>query len=146
MSLSLAKNSANRPSINSNRPCCLAEYFQINVNQDMAACPDEEVKSVATSIHDLLGGPVRRELVLAAFCNELEDLLSFTFETVLERYREVDVLAGQKVWVMPKKRENPERQAATVTDLDTDGCLVVKLESNGEILHLVGEEVSIRLQ
>lgn len=101
---------------------------------------------MATSLTNLVDAPVRREVVLASFCNELEELLSEPFEAVLQHYREVDLLAGQKVWVMPKKRENPERQAATVLDLDTEGSLVVKLEENGEIVHLVGEEVSIRLQ
>lgn len=112
----------------------------------MLACPDEEVRSVATSISNLLGAPMSREKVLAAFCNELEDLLSCTFDDVLDKYREVDLLAGEKVWVMPKKRENPERQEATVLDLSPEGSLVVKMEETGETVHLVGEEVSIRLQ
>lgn len=85
-------------------------------------------------------------MVLAAFCNQLEGLLSDSFEKVLDRYREVDVLAGQKIWVMPKKRENPEPEAATVVELSNDGCLVVRLEETGEVKTLIGEEVSIRIQ
>lgn len=112
----------------------------------MSELKDAEVRDIATSLTDCIGGEIGRELVLAAFCNELEDLLSQTFENVLESYKQVDVLAGAKIWVMPKRREHPERKAATVLDISEDGNLVVKLEDTGEIVNLIGEEVSVRAQ
>lgn len=121
-------------------------FIQINVNQDMSMLDDEEVRNVATSLAAIRGGNIDRETVLATFCNELEDLLGQTFENVIDSYKKVDLLLGNKIWVMPKKRENPERQAATAIDLAADGSLIVKLEETGEVITLIGEEVSIRLQ
>jgi biotin-(acetyl-CoA carboxylase) ligase len=112
----------------------------------MSKVESAEVREVATSLAALVGQTLSREEVLASFCNELEDLLALSFDGVLECYRKVDLLAGQKVWVMPKKRENPERKAAQVLDLAADGNLVVQLEETGEIVSLIGEEVSIRVQ
>lgn len=117
------------------------------MNQDIAALEDAAVKSLATSLIGNRGGrPAERELVLAAFCNELEELLGLNFDNVLDNYKKVDLLMGRQVWVMPKKRENPERRAASVIDLTVDGNLVVKLDDTGEVVNLVAEEVSIRIQ
>lgn len=116
------------------------------MNQKISELQSAEVREVATSLTDCVGGEIGRELVLATFCNELEELLSETFETVLESYKQVDVLAGAKIWVMPKRREHPERKAATVLDISDDGNLVVKLDDTGEVVNLIGEEVSVRTQ
>lgn len=85
-------------------------------------------------------------MVLASFCNELEELLVLDLQGVLDSYREVDLLAGAKINVMPKKRENPERRRAEVIEISADGSLVVKYEDTGEVVNLLGEEVSVRLQ
>jgi BirA family biotin operon repressor/biotin-[acetyl-CoA-carboxylase] ligase len=118
----------------------------LNVNQDMAQVADSEVRNVATSLAGCLGQPVCRELVLATLCNELEELLTLDMEDILESYREVDLLVGQKLWVMPKKRENPERRPAEALELNHEGSLVVRYEDTGEVAGLIGEEVSVRLQ
>lgn len=117
------------------------------MNQDISALDNGDVKSMATSIAACRGErSTDRELVLAAFCNELEELLGESFDSVLAEYKRADLLMGRQIWVMPKKRENPERRAATVLDIAVDGNLVVELEDTGEMLNLIAEEVSIRIQ
>lgn len=119
---------------------------KVNVNQDISQVDNEEVRNNATSLSGVLGKSVCREMVLASFCNELEELLVLDLQGVLDSYREVDLLAGAKINVMPKKRENPERRRAEVIEISADGSLVVKYEDTGEVVNLLGEEVSVRLQ
>ena len=112
----------------------------------MSQVDNEEVRNVATSLSGVLGKSVCREMVLASFCNELEELLVLDLQGVLDSYREVDLLTGAKINVMPKKRENPERRPAEVIEISADGTLLVKYEDTGEVVGLLGEEVSVRLQ
>lgn len=105
---------------------------------------DDEVRQVATSFFTALKKTLPLESVLASICNHLEDLLPRPMDYVLARYKAYDMLIGQEVLVMPKKREHPLRVEATAIGFTNEGYLQVKIKSTGELETLSSEEVTIR--
>lgn len=118
----------------------------VNVNEDMQANPDTSVRETATSLFNATGRYISREALLAAICNHLERLLlQYTsVRDILPEYTKYDMLQGQTVVVMPKKREDTASYYdALCIGYTQDGYMRVKLQS-GEEKILVSEEVSIR--
>ena len=116
------------------------------MNETFDSNENSELKDIATSLKSCLNKTVSREVVLATFCNELEELLLQPFSDVLSEYKKVDVLIGEPIWVMPKFTPNAAKKAARALNIADDGTLVVRMEETGEVVNLTGEEVSIRLQ
>ena len=118
----------------------------INVMQDMTA------NATAVSLADLhaerpaeLAAPVR-EVVLAAFCKELERLMALSNAEVLLEYGQHDLLRGMVIRVHHKTREedDPRDFDAEALGVDPGGELRVRpLKPDAQEVLLSGEEVSI---
>jgi len=118
----------------------------INVNEDMSAHPDKDVRATATSVSAALGNkPVSREQLLASILGILEYQLSRPLHEVLFQYESLDVLIGKRITVFPKKREDPTGSyTAKAVGLSDTGALRVIRESDGQEITLISEEVSTR--
>lgn len=67
-----------------------------------------------------------------------------SLSSVLSLYERYDMLLGQRIVVMPRKREDTESYyEATAVGYSPDGYLVVQTDA-GERTELVAEEVTIR--
>lgn len=110
----------------------------INVNGDPTAIP--ELRDIATSIRRELGRPIRREHLLSAICNELEQLVALPPAEAIARYRKVSLVIGRKVLISPVQGEPFEAVAQSITD---DGSLVVE-RPDGRREELNAAEVSLR--
>jgi len=133
----------------------------INVHEDMRNHPDPQLREGATSVAQALSEwkqqqqasaassptpvvPLSRERLLAYFASSLEALASQDFEGILSLYRKFDMLLGQRIVVMPRKREHAESYyEAQATGYSEDGYLVVQTD-DGQTKELVAEEVTIR--
>lgn len=134
----------------------------INVLQDMG--PNATATSIATELrrqretHDANGSPEEaraveavapsatvREAVLAAFCVELERLMTLSIDAVLEEYRHYDLLRGRTIRVHHKTREesDPSDFDAEALGVSAGGMLRVRPLVGGGVRELSGEEVSI---
>ena len=124
----------------------------INVAQDLSA------NATATSLQTLRNQlsdkdpsaaveAVEREAVLAAFCGELERLMSLSPAAVLDEYSRVDLLRGRVVRVHHKTREETDVRDfdALALGVSAEGALRVRpIEpANAAVRELSGEEVSI---
>jgi BirA family biotin operon repressor/biotin-[acetyl-CoA-carboxylase] ligase len=116
----------------------------VNLNEDMSQCADVEVRKTATSVYNVLGRPVVREVFLANLCNFLEELICKNMSDLIENYRKYDILVGHEIIVMPKGRNDPERRVATAVGFTNEGALQVRFKDDGSIRTLVSEEVTIR--
>lgn len=123
----------------------------ININEEMRASPFREISESATSLFEVLGKPLDREEILGNFCNQMESMLSFSFQDVLKLYISYDILIGKRIIVMPKKKEDPERLEADAIGFSEYGNLIVQyrnsfpmIESGNLPKELIAEEVSIR--
>lgn len=70
----------------------------ININEDMSKSEG------AGSLFDFLGYEISREIVLADFCNKLEQIIALNIDQIIEEYKTYDKLVGNSVIVMPKKK------------------------------------------
>ncbi len=103
----------------------------------------EELRDLAVSLSDTLNRKIERETLLANFCSHLENLVAKPIKEVLEIYSQYDLLCGNRIVVMPKGKENPERYEAKALHFTPLGSLKVMLDSE-EIKELYAEEVTIR--
>jgi BirA family biotin operon repressor/biotin-[acetyl-CoA-carboxylase] ligase len=71
----------------------------INVNGDPTVNP--ELRGVATSLRLELGRTTARELLLARICNGVEEALVLETGALLARYRELSMILGRRVTVIP---------------------------------------------
>lgn len=117
--------------------------YKINVNEDMEKHENEEVRSSSTSLFSLTQQMSPREELLANTLNYFEELLALDYKQVLEEYTKYDLVCGNDIIVMPKKKESFEKYEAKAVRIDEYGYLVVKTK-DGKELTLVHEEVSIR--
>ncbi|GAB5364197.1 hypothetical protein AAMO2058_000948600 [Amorphochlora amoebiformis] len=118
----------------------------INVNEELVDRSVNIKSSVgAISLRDAVGSGVSRERVLAVLLTELEYLMSVTFETVLGKYQELDIVSGNQVKVHFKSREisDPRDFQGTAIGLTHDGRLKVQDSKTGTEFLLASEEVSI---
>jgi len=137
---------------------------QINVFEDMRNHPDPALRESATSVAQALREwqqqqqpssasasataagliPLSRERLLASFASSLESLAPLDFASVLSLYSRFDMLLGQRIVVMPRKREHAASfYEALATGYSPDGYLVVRTDE-GQTKELVAEEVTIR--
>jgi BirA family biotin operon repressor/biotin-[acetyl-CoA-carboxylase] ligase len=117
----------------------------INVHEDMTKT-DDPIVSEATSCYNEMGDStaISRELLLASFCNMFEMLMSEDFNKVLMSYKHYDILVGNEITIMPKKKEDTSSYyTAKAIGYSQFGNLMIRV--NGEEKELVAEEVSIRL-
>jgi hypothetical protein len=140
----------------------LVLFVQINVFEDMRNHPDAALRESATSVAQALREwqqrqpssasasaaagliPLSRERLLASFASSLESLAPLDFSSVLSLYSRFDMLLGQRIVVMPRKREHAESfYEALATGYSPDGYLVVRTD-DGQTKELVAEEVTIR--
>lgn len=110
----------------------------INVNGDPTRIP--ELRDIATSLQRELGRPVRREVLLARICNELEAKLSLGPAELASRYRERSIVIGKPVRVTPLAGEPYEALAQGIGD---DGSLIVE-RRDGTSEELNAAEVTLR--
>jgi BirA family biotin operon repressor/biotin-[acetyl-CoA-carboxylase] ligase len=110
----------------------------VNVNGDPTDNP--ELTEIATSIAKELGRHVSRERVLANICNELEGLFGASMPKMIAEYRDLSVVLGRPVTVMPAGKEPFEAAALSISD---DGELMVR-RSNGLVEAVNAADVSVR--
>jgi len=126
----------------------LAVGVGINVNEDFE--PTGELGTSVTSLSMIKQVPIQREDFLAHFCNHLEELLAMQFSDIVRDFNERNLLKiGTAVIVMPKKFEDHSAwYEASSLGVETSGpnmgCLRIQRKSDGVILSLVAEEVSVR--
>ncbi|KAL6073058.1 biotin--[biotin carboxyl-carrier protein] ligase [Balamuthia mandrillaris] len=119
----------------------------VNVNQrisSLAEVEDKELQTTATSLRDVLGRNVQREVFLARYCNHMERLMSLSLPQIIEEYQRHDMLCGNTVLVMPKGKEDPLRVEAVALGFTETGSLRVRIVESGEEKELYAEEVSVR--
>jgi BirA family biotin operon repressor/biotin-[acetyl-CoA-carboxylase] ligase len=115
----------------------------INVNQQFHFNEQQNtLTNVATSLRDVVGKSIQRELVLASICNHIEELMTYNMEQVIEIYKKYDLLIGKKVLVHESKVQIYE---ATAIGYSKFGNLQVELSDGSGVKELISEEVSIRL-
>lgn len=117
--------------------------FGININEEVLS---SDVNKVATCVNKEAGRKVCREQLLAAICNNTEQMMMLSFQDVLKRYKKFDMLTGKKIRVHHKSREeqSPDDYDADVLGYDEDiGYLKVRNLSTNELKSLSGEEISI---
>jgi len=110
----------------------------VNVNGDPTENP--ELTEIATSLAKELGRPVSRERVLAAICNELEQLLDCPMTGLIEEYRKLSSILGREVMVHPAGSDPFEATALSISD---DGELMVR-QRNGLVTAINAADVSVR--
>lgn len=110
----------------------------INVNGDPTSNP--ELANIATSIRNELGHHVRRELLLAGICNQLEALLDEPLPQLLARYEPRSLVLGREVTV---SEPGSQQYTARAIRLDETGSLVVVL-TTGEERTVYAADVSVR--
>jgi biotin-(acetyl-CoA carboxylase) ligase len=111
----------------------------------MKESKSEEISKIATSVYNELKKKISREILLSKVLNNIEILLEKDFETVLKEYKKYDILLGNEIIVMPKKKEDESSYYnAKAIDFDENGFLVI--EKDFKKLTLSNEEVSIRLK
>ena len=115
----------------------------VNVNQRFEGL-DLEMDPMPTSVAQCLDREVRREELLAAFCNQMEALLAMEPLPLVSRYKALELLHKQaSLVVMPKRKEAPERIIATPVGISDQGYLIVQYPDLS-IVQLVAEEASVR--
>ena len=139
--------------------------LQINVFENLRSHLDPSLRQSATSVSQSLSDhqrslavmksssssslpspfvPPTREQLLADFLEEFEQCARKTFEEIRNDYRRYDLLLGQTITVMPKKREDTSSYyEAKAVDYSENGHLVIQL-ADGRREELVAEEVTIR--
>lgn len=117
----------------------------INVNQHMNEVKNLECNE-ATSVAEAVGRVIKRENFLADICSRLEALIALDQSGVMTLYKQFDLLLGQEILVMPKKREDVSSYyGATALDFTKEGYLLVRPDSDKDrVMKLSAEEVSIR--
>jgi BirA family biotin operon repressor/biotin-[acetyl-CoA-carboxylase] ligase len=120
----------------------------INVAQDLSAnATATSLQTLSNQLNNDESKAVEREAVLAAFCGELERLMSLSPAAVLDEYSRVDLLKGRTVRVHHKTREETDERDfdALALGVSAEGALRVRpLEPpNAAVRELSGEEVSI---
>ncbi len=110
----------------------------VNVNGDPTVFP--ELRDIATSIRRESGRPVDREALLAAICNNLQELLAGGPESCTARYRALSLVLGRAVTVSAAAGETFDGVADEISD---DGSLVV-LRADGRRETVNAAEVSLR--
>jgi len=116
----------------------------VNVNENMKANQDGELKNEAISLYNVKNQIVSRELILAQFCNSLEKLLKSTTDALAE-YKKYDMLTGKMITVMPKKKEDKKSYyQAKAVGFSSSGNLIVRPDGGQEDITLIAEEVTIR--
>jgi len=116
----------------------------VNINQDMTKVQGIR-ENEATSIFLENGKEaVEREAFMADLCEQMEHLTSLNRDSLMEIYKEFDLLLGSEIVVMPNKREDPSTfYKAVAIEYSKEGYLVVD-PVGGRRKTLSSEEVSIR--
>ena len=110
----------------------------INVNGDPTLVP--ELRDIATSLARELGHHVRREILLARVCAEVEDILILGTPELTRAYRETSMVLGRRVLLSLPAGEARE---ATAVSIAGDGSLVVRYDDGStEAIHAA--DVSLR--
>eukprot|EP01147_Barroeca_monosierra_P004057 gene4057-6476_t len=105
----------------------------VNVNEKLIPY---DHKLSAISLADVAKGEVNRELVLASFCNELENVMQKPMEEILELYIKYDMLQGRTVRVYHKSRgvDDEKDYNARVLGYSSGGNLIVeRLDSASKV-------------
>ncbi len=110
----------------------------VNVNGDPTDNP--ELTEIATSLAREVGHDIPRERVLAAICNELEQLLNAAMPALVGEYRELSCTLGREVTVSPVAGE---KFAANAIGISDDGELMVRRD-NGLVVAINAADVSVR--
>lgn len=109
----------------------------IGINTDIEKFPDELV-GIATSVKLKRG---KKNVLAADIINRLMYLLKDVDNSFLEEYKRLSLALGKEIVFIEKGQES----LAVAVDIDTNGGLIVKLES-GEIKTLTGGEISLKIR
>ena len=111
----------------------------IGINVNMKEVPDE-IKDIATSLEIECGKKLSRNTLAAEIINNFDKYSdNLTDRKYIEKYKNKSIVIGKTVTVIdPNGNYN-----ATVTDIDDNGCLIIK--RGNEIRILNSGEISIRL-
>ncbi len=109
----------------------------INVNGDPTTIA--EIRDIATSLRLELGRELRRELLLARICNNLETLLDPYRGELGPRYSSLSMILGRQVAVTGPEGTFEGR----ALDLAADGGLVVE-RTGGAVATVYAADVSVR--
>lgn len=102
----------------------------------------QEISEVATALQPFCKLPISRSFLIGVILNELSDILKDLEEkSFLEEYKSRSCVLDKKICIL---RGNAEKEIATAIDINEQGHLVVKRESDGEIYALNSGEISIR--
>jgi biotin-(acetyl-CoA carboxylase) ligase len=117
---------------------------------------DESVRTSATSIQQAIDAyrasmpsvpvarPISRESVLISLLTNYESLSKLSFDGILLEYARYDMLVGQTIIVMPRKKEDAASfYEARAKGFSEEGYLIV-VNGKGETVELVAEEVTVR--
>jgi len=110
----------------------------VNVNGD----PTElaELEDIATSLSRELGREVAREPLLAAICNNLEQLLATPLASLVSEYRTLSCTLSREVEVIPSVGASYTGMAKAISD---DGELMVE-RPDGLVIAVNAADVSLR--
>ena len=116
----------------------------VNVNSDLEDFP-EELKPLASSLSMLFGGAVLdRKKLLHVMLEELEnafdDVTKNGFDGLLDEWRKRSITLGQHVNVIAQD----ETYSGLALDIDQQGTLLVKRDSDGSVEQVWAGDVSIR--
>jgi len=129
----------------------------LNVNEDWNLVEDKTLKSTGTSILTALKNSqssttaninnIDRELLLATICNNYEELLGSSFSSILIKYRSYDCLVGNRITVMPKRREDSTSYySAKAVGFTEEGFLLAQKDNDNQTFPLIAEEVTVRIE
>lgn len=112
----------------------------VNANVDMTTFPPE-VRTIATSIRVELGQPFSRVKILQRILEELEtayqSFIHGGFPSLLQEWKQLSYTLGR--WV--KVTQPTEEVEGLATDVDEDGCLVLRL-ADGSCRRVIAGDVS----
>ena len=116
----------------------------VNVNSELAEFP-EELQPLASSLRILSGGAVLdRKKLLHVMLEELEnafdDVTKNGFDGMLDEWRKRSITLGQHVNVIAQD----ETYSGLALDIDQQGTLLVKRDSDGSVEQVWAGDVSIR--
>ncbi len=111
----------------------------INANVDLSELPDE-VRSIATSLHEQVGEPVDRSKFLARVLKEFElrllQLESGEYETIVREWKSLSLTLNRRVHVKTMTKS----YKGEAIDIDNHGALVIR-KDNGKVEKVIAGDL-----